>query len=86
MSITETMNANRGRCRSCGTTVVWAITEKGNKMPVVKAPDGMTGNIRLRDDGNNELRALYVKRPDTGPYVSHFANCPNSAAHRKGKR
>lgn len=84
-SMTDLMNANRGTCRSCGAPIVWAITKTGRKNPVVKAPDDMKGNIQLKDDGNGELRALSVK-PGEGPYISHFANCPNGPSHRKAKR
>jgi hypothetical protein len=25
---------NEGTCRTCGETILWCVTEKGNKMPV----------------------------------------------------
>lgn len=84
MTMTDLMNANRGRCRSCNASVVWAITATGRKMPVVKPADPTKGNVQLRDDGNGELRSVTVK-PGEGPYISHFADCPNGPAHRKSR-
>lgn len=86
-SITDLMNANRGTCRSCHAPVVWAITKTGRKMPTVVADGEFAGkgNIRLKDRGDGELSAEQVK-PGEGTRISHHANCPNSAAHRKAKR
>lgn len=31
--------SDRGVCRGCGAEMLWAITEKGNRMPLDPAPD-----------------------------------------------
>jgi len=69
-------------CSSCGADIVWAITERGKKMPV-DTQLTLGGNLLLleRDDG---LHALVVEPyPDRLAYTSHFATCPQAAEWRK---
>lgn len=72
-------------CRSCGAEIRWARTENGRNMPIEKDPNG---NIVLEDGGSAPLAV--VVPPDVAPertrWISHFAKCPNAAAHRKKKR
>lgn len=76
-------NDNAGRCRSCRKPVLWAITQKGARIPVDPEPVP-NGNIELRDDGNGEIRSTTVKPdPSVRKYVAHFATCPNANNHRR---
>ena len=67
------------KCSSCGAAIVWAKTTKGKRMPVDAEP-AAGGNINL--DGFGVARYVPAGK---GHYKSHFATCPNSAAHRKGR-
>ena len=62
-------------CRSCDAPIIWALTERGRRIPLDAVPT--TGAI------------LVPGTPPTakfGPvYVSHFATCPNADQHRKPK-
>lgn len=77
--------AHRVYCRSCSAAIAWATTPTGKSMPVdVEPVDG--GNVVITD-GPQGLYAVVVgsheiKQP---AYVSHFATCPNAAAHRKAR-
>lgn len=74
------------RCRSCGAEIKWVRTFSGKAMPV--DPE----QISFEADGGREIFvtasgavAHGTRVPDghrTG-YISHFATCPNAAAHRK---
>jgi hypothetical protein len=68
------------RCRSCDAPIVWALTEKGARMPLDAEPTP-AGSLVLVDG--------IARRPQIGEdvpylqYVSHFATCPNADRHRK---
>lgn len=70
-------------CRSCGAEIIWALTEKGKRMPVDPEPVPH-GNLflRKRENGAYDVRPagdlLLSER-----YVSHFSSCPAAATHRK---
>lgn len=79
------------RCFSCGAEIVWAVTTKGNRMPVDAQPSS-DGNILLErrpdgaliavvsEPGGLELPGLAAPR-----YKSHFATCPNASEHRRAR-
>lgn len=62
---------NEGVCRSCGQPIVWAVTERGRRMPLSKA---------------TERRAFIVDEHEIArsviTYDSHFSDCPNADQHR----
>lgn len=73
-------------CSSCGAHIIWALTEKGKRMPVDAVPT-RNGNIVLEDDGRS-VKAVVRDAMLPGVqalYISHFATCPNAARHRKGE-
>lgn len=80
------MNPTEAKCKSCGAPIYWVTTAAEKAMPVDVAPDPSggfvlslrpsTGQLRAEVFGNETHRAR--KR-----YTSHFATCPNAAAHRK---
>lgn len=66
------------KCRSCGAEIRWARTSHGKLMPIEPDPEGA---FALRNG-----RAVFVGKEDATDeprYRSHFASCPNAAAHRK---
>lgn len=70
-------------CSSCGAPIVWAITEAGKRVPLDAKPIRIA--IVARGNDGAEIRegdALVIGSGANG-YQSHFATCPNAAAHRK---
>jgi hypothetical protein len=67
------------RCRSCGAPIIWAKTARGSPIPLDASP-GPQPNLAPNADG-----AMVVVPPGSGQHTSHFATCPNAAAHRKGQ-
>lgn len=74
-------------CKSCGRPIIWARTESGKAMPLDAQPvdAAKVEGTCILDQGVARFGAI-----DTAPgvphYVSHFATCPNAAAHRKPRR
>ena len=85
-------------CKSCGAYVVWAVTEKGKKMPVDYKPT-LDGNIILihkevceppiaryeRKEEKAERMKLDSKANLAAcvAFTSHFASCPHAKSWRK---
>lgn len=82
-------------CRSCHAGIVWAVTAKGEKMPVDPQPtlpgignlvlwfevDGL-GN--LVDPPTQRVIAATDEQKARGPvWLSHFATCPKASEWRK---
>lgn len=65
-----------GKCRSCGTEVVWCKTRSGKSMPL-DAVDPSTGNVRIVDG------VAHVGADGSGHYVAHFVSCPEAAKWRR---
>jgi hypothetical protein len=76
-------------CRSCGAGIVWAVTAKGKRMPVDAEPHP-DGNVTTVPNGAGRGTLLALVHPpgqqpldaDEPRYRSHFATCPQAAAHR----
>lgn len=67
------------KCRSCQAEVIWVKTIHGKAMPIEINAEGnlilVKGVAHVIPKG---------EEPAGMPrYVSHFATCPNSKAHRK---
>jgi hypothetical protein len=61
-------------CRSCGAEIIWTKTEIGKNMPLsVKSKET---RFWINDEG--QAVAMTV-------YLSHFADCPDAAQHRKSR-
>lgn len=79
-------------CGSCNAPIFWGITAAGRRMPIDldPNPDGNVHIISFADDGTPhvEIRsgASLLDEPavaNSGPYMPHFAGCPNAALHRQ---
>lgn len=77
-------------CRSCGAAVIWVrLLPLGRENPLDEKPTA-SGNIRMAGTRNAVARVLKkaelaaARRLGEHLYTSHFATCPNAAAHRKG--
>lgn len=72
------------QCRSCKARMFWGTSAAGKSMPIDAEPVA-DGNIFERD-GVFVAVSLLEPVPEGVPrWKSHFATCPNSAKHRKGK-
>jgi hypothetical protein len=86
-------------CASCKAPLIWATTERGKRMPVDSEPvTGGNILLSHRHVGEppvalpqakaalEQLAAEHERSPQEGPlrlFTSHFATCPDAAAHRK---
>jgi hypothetical protein len=76
----------QGPCRSCRAPMLWIRTRAtGKSMPLDPEPNWERGNILL----DEENKAVAFPSPEAaqqrrlltgwdGPYISHFATCPNA--------
>jgi hypothetical protein len=80
------MPTDRGRCQDCGDDIVWAMTERGKKLPVNPHTDDRstfvgfrspTGTLRVRVP-TEDNRA----DPWEHPYMPHVATCRTQQARR----
>lgn len=78
------------KCKSCGASIVWGVTEKGRRMPLDPEPSPEWGNVERV--GGDDVRVLSgatldaARAANTRLFVSHFATCPTAAQHRKSSR
>lgn len=72
------------RCRSCGAPIVWAVTERGRRMPLDAQPV-VAGNIEVsrRPDGAILATVRAEAQGEAQRYVSHFSTCPQAGQHRR---
>jgi hypothetical protein len=78
-------------CTDCLARVVWAVTERGRRMPV-DANQDITGNLVLCYEVDGLERPvsgqLVVAAPAdyVGPrWLSHFATCPKASRFRRAR-
>lgn len=74
------------RCSTCEAPIRWVLSAKGRRLPIDPEPVA-TGNLFLQQTDEGVTYATVVA-PGSRPrlFVSHFATCPQAAAHRSGKR
>jgi hypothetical protein len=65
-------------CKSCGTPIEWARTEKGKRIPLDLRVRAENANLFLDDEG-----VVHYVAPGEGERISHFATCPNAKTHRR---
>lgn len=85
----EAIEANTVACRSkrCASEIVWAITERGRKMPVDVAPSP-EGTVELFVDRGGDLQCRVRRQsvlPGTELRTSHFATCAEADRYRGPK-
>jgi hypothetical protein len=75
---------SRTTCRSCNEPIIWVVTEQGKRMPLDVEPTE-TGTVALREQtpGVGRVVSRNGRYPGQKLYVSHFATCRFSQAHRK---
>lgn len=67
------------QCKSCEAPIIWAMTEKGRRIPLDEEP--VRDGIRFRVGHGNV--ASRVGEGDQSGHRAHFATCPNANDHRK---
>lgn len=71
------------RCRSCRAPILWAVTEKGRRIPLDPEPRA-DGNLVLHVQAMGSPLAVFAGSGHVGiRYVSHFATCAHAAQHRR---
>ncbi len=80
------------KCRSCGATIVWVLTQAGKRMPIDATPRA-DGNVQIKPDGSAQVlkadeladvsRRCSLEGHTPRLFTSHFATCPSAASHRK---
>lgn len=86
------MTARVTACRSCGSAIIWTVTEHGVRMPVDAQPLD-SGTVQLFGLAFGESVALSrvlsgdsltAARGEGVPlHRSHFASCPNATVWRR---
>jgi hypothetical protein len=70
-------------CRACGARIVFAKTEKGQRMPLDELPDPRGRIVWNRLSG---FLHYYTEREQLGPnevrMTSHLATCPDADSRR----
>lgn len=78
------------RCGSCNAKIAWATSAKGLPMPIDVTPTP-AGGLYLIEQAEGPPLALHANSRDarltteariSPMFTSHFATCPNAAAHR----
>ncbi len=65
-------------CGSCKANILWAVTPQDKRIPLDAKPEKRFVITRPEDNPGRLGGALMVDA-----YLTHFATCPNAAAHRK---
>ena len=80
-------------CGSCGAPIVWAKTQRGERMPIDAEPSD-TGNVLLTGQPPQRRAGVLSRGQAEGAravgqrlHLSHFATCPHAGSHRaQGRR
>ena len=77
-------------CKSCGASIIWIKTSAGKTMPRNAEPltyrATPNGTAVIVTPNGETLKADIEEHPENATgigYISHFATCPNAAAHRR---
>lgn len=80
-------------CGACGAPIVWARTQRGERMPVDAEPHPELGNVILSGQPPHVTAGVLSKGQAAGArsvgqrlHLSHFATCPKAGEFRKPKR
>ena len=68
------------RCKTCGEEIIWIITSAGRRMPLSVASQERRFVIT---PGTADERGRNPTAQQIDTYLSHFADCPDAAEHRR---
>jgi hypothetical protein len=90
--VVELVSLRVTACRSCGSAIIWTVTERGKRMPVDAQPLD-SGTVQLVGNAFGESVALSrvlsgdsltAAREQGAPlHRSHFASCPEANVWRR---
>jgi hypothetical protein len=75
-------------CRYCRASIMWAITEKGHRIPLDPSPS-LNGNVMLdfQPGGVPIATVLGQSKKTTEPlWIAHMATCPGWNKKRRKKK
>jgi hypothetical protein len=67
-------------CRSCGASVLWAVTKRGKRIPIDAIPNP-DGNLFLVD---GVAHPVLSAGKGLEKFTTHFATCPHAKRWRRG--
>jgi len=71
-------------CTGCGAPIIWAVTEKGKRIPLNSPAVRDTRGFTLTERHDQAPLAHYVADARGATlYVSHFASCPKAKEFRR---
>lgn len=83
---------NPTSCGSCGAAIVWAKTQRGERMPVDAEPSD-NGNVLVTGQPPNRRAGVLTRGQAEGAravgqqlHLSHFVTCPHAGSHRSRRR
>ena len=75
------------KCKSCGASILWLVTENGKRMPVNAKPvpyrEKSDGNLTLLTPNGRVVKGVLDVTAETKGLISHFATCPQAKEWRK---
>lgn len=84
---------NPNACGSCDAPILWARTQRDERMPVDAAPDPDLGNVILTGTAPHLRAGVLARGQAEGAraagqplHTSHFATCPHAGQHRRTRR
>lgn len=72
------------KCKGCGKTIIWGMTEDGKKIPLDPAPPVYTLSGFASPVDSRYSEVARAKRTDF--MVSHFATCPQADRFSANKK
>lgn len=77
------------KCRSCGAQIIFIKTKRGRAIPCdirpVRFDYEANGPAQIVTEDGDVIRGRISRDGADIGYISHFATCPNAAAHRRNK-
>jgi hypothetical protein len=77
------MSGQMGNCRSCKASILWAVTEKGRRIPLEPTKTTRGNMEQVGTQGDGTMIVAVGGKPETFRWLSHFAVCPGADTHRK---
>ncbi len=82
---------NAVKCRSCGANIIWAVTERGLRIPLDAEPNPTKGNFTVEEETGPDRRYNVLRASRVAPlldmgqvrYLAHHASCPDGKSWRR---
>ena len=87
--MTEQTTPRTARCRGCHQPIIWALTEKGKRMPLDAEPseagDYILGPALVPGGDPVAIRDAECQYDDKPHHLNHWASCPERDRFRTKK-